>query len=307
MRAGYPTGKTFAEEFRILLLTAPAEVRAHWQTIAETRVDGLPFADTEVRRRSPSPHDTRLSEKLSEVLLASHAFAQLGARDVDIDTGGAQRRESPDLVVAADGKRLGVEVREVIPNAHAENVCAEFNIELRDRMDADPTLRPAYTYLQISRRAGRGAPGALAPEVREQLMKCVLEYLRSGDYASAVADKWTHRMAWPGASLGYDVWIRRVPNPNGYVTFDDQRGSFDSHGMIEPALDGLRKKRERAATYDHTFPLWLVLGVTEQWGQFRSSLEYLATLSPAIQPFERVIIHDGGTYVTYSAHGAQLG
>lgn len=301
LRTGYLSDATFGQQLASGLLGSPGEERyEHWRKICAMRVDGTPLSETAIRRRGPSPHDTRWSEKLGEALLAAHAFARLPVEDVEIDTGGASPRESPDLLATLDGHSLGIEIRELIPNAHREHASLDFHIELRDRIDAENALRPAHTYIRIMRAPGRLGGGPMPAEARNRLMNAILEYLRNGEYRERVSDEATYIHDWPGAAFGYHMWLARVRYPNGYVEFDDQRGSFDPDAMVEPALEALVKKRKRAATYDRSLPLWLVVGVTEQWGDFTRSLQTLSTKTPDIGPFERVVIHDGNTFVTYS-------
>lgn len=305
-RTGYASTMTLGQRLKAGLLGKPNDDGwfEHWQRVCAMRVDGTALYDTAIRLRGPSPHETRLAEKFGEAMLAAHALARLDPAEVDIDTGGATPRESPDLLVLIDGVRRGVEVAEIIPNAYRENVSFDFNLELSEIIDADESLWPNHAFLQVTRKPGRYGREAMSRETRDGLKRCILEYLRSGDYREWATKPPTYRHEWPGAEFGYNIWIGCVRNKKGLVHVDDQRGSFDGNAMVTPALTTLKNKRDKAAKYDRSLPLWLVLGITEQWGLFRSSLEHLDTLTPDIDPFERVIIHDHMTYVTYPSRGA---
>jgi hypothetical protein len=68
--------------------------------------------------------------------------------------------------------------------------------------------------------------------------------------------------------------------------------------LVQPILDTLDDKRRSAAEpdYDRSNPLWLVLEVTEQTGAFAESIKAVGgEPTRPIDPFERVIVHDGRT------------
>lgn len=305
MRSGYPALRTLGERLEARWFGKPDHpFFPHWQRVCDVRVDGTRLYDTRPLLRTPSAYETRYSQKFSEVMLAAHALVRLEVAHIEIDTGGQTPYERPDLRATLDGARVAIEVGEVHPYAAGTNAALDLNIELNELIDADRALWPEYTYLHITRSPGRGGPTAMPPRMRGRLVVAVSDMLRRGQYREWAGDTIRTVFDWPGASLGYTLYVVRCPALRGYIQFDDSACTFNPEGLIAPSLRMLERKRKLAAEYDQSLPLWLVLGLTEQQGVYGKSLEALAQRAAAISPYERVIAHDGMVFATYTGASA---
>jgi hypothetical protein len=295
---GYPAPYTLGQ---VLEAGRFVTVEAHWRRIGEIIVDGKRLYDTHLLLRTNSPHELRYAQKFSEVMLAAHALARLeGARWIAIDTGEATPHERPDLRVTIDGEQIGLEVAEIHPNAHATNALAQLNVDLGDALDAQPALRPDGFIMYVSPRAGRH--GNLVPtrKLRNGLRNAVLSWLASGNYRSQT-EYIVHRRDWPGFALGYEIVSCLSPQCAGYVKVKDGAFGFDPEGMTLPALRMIDRKCRLGVSYDRSRPLWLVLGITQDTGLYTASihaLHHLAQRALDIGPFDRVIVHDGNSFLT---------
>jgi hypothetical protein len=52
-----------------------------------------------------------------------------------------------------------------------------------------------------------------------------------------------------------------------------------------------RQHWDHPLAYDRAAPLWLILCVTDQRGIFSDSLDLLASVNVAIEPYERVVVY----------------
>lgn len=301
MRNGYPARRTLGEQLEARWFGKPDHpFFPHWKRVSDVLVDGVRLYDTHPLLRTPSIYETRHSQKFSEVMLAAHALVRLDCARIEIDTGGATPYERPDLRAVLDGCRIAIEVGEVHPYAAGTNAALDLQIEMNEMIDADRALWPEYTYLHITRSPGRGGPSALPPKMRRRLLTVLSNMLRDGSYREWVGDSIRTVFDWPGASLGYTLYVVRCPSQRGYLKFDDSACSFNPEGLIAPALRMLERKRKLGVQYDRSLPLWLVLGLTEEQGVYGKSLEALAKRAADISPYERVIAHDGMTFATYA-------
>ncbi len=299
MRSGYPAPWTLGDLLKSGQLGFGDDARRqHWAKVCGIVVDGHRLYDTRPLRRTASAHEIRYRQKFSEVMIAAHALARLDATRIVIDTGVIRPHERPDLRVLLDNERVGVEVVEVHPNAHAANAAIDLNIAINEAVDRLP-LRPQFINLHIGRMAGRNDNSAVPAKIRGRLVNIIVDMLRSGSYSEPKASRIVNQEKWPGAALGYTLYVSRSLAPFGYIQFDDSACSFNPDALIRPTLVTLNRKRAMAKTYNRTDPLWLILGLTEQRGLFSSSLQKLAELAATIEPFERVIAHDGMMYVTH--------
>ena len=76
--------------------------------------------------------------------------------------------------------------------------------------------------------------------------------------------------------------------------------SFDPLSIAAITQRRLEAKRRKGLLYGVT-PLWLVLGVSDIRGVWGESMTLLASSCPAIEPYDRVIVHNGSEALTWSA------
>jgi hypothetical protein len=111
-----------------------------------------------------------------------------------------------------------------------------------------------------------------------------------------------------GAPLGMSVAVEDVSARNsgyGILVRLVQDAAGDS--LAQPILDALDDKRRNASEpgYGRSNPLWLVLEVTEQTGTFAVSISAVgAQAARPIDPFDRVVVHDGRTWCVLEAASA---
>jgi hypothetical protein len=84
----------------------------------------------------------------------------------------------------------------------------------------------------------------------------------------------------------------------GFLQFQPGANSFSPLGMVPVASTVLYRKKKLASSYEVT-PDWLVLGVTDQRGDFSASVSYLKSIAPEIEPFKRVMTYHAGDIVDW--------
>lgn len=52
-------------------------------------------------------------------------------------------------------------------------------------------------------------------------------------------------------------------------------------------------KKKRKLTYSQEHPLWLVVTVADPRGPFREAISAVKETNLAVEPFQKVIVHDG--------------
>lgn len=266
---------------------------ALWKAVADFTVDGRRLGAEPYEFTSGSRHETRLAQKQSETFLLAHALANLGHRDVAL-----QSRESPDFRVTfpAGASAVGIEVAELVEpeSARWRNAIENVRVGVRDVIDADPNLRAAiagrYVSLSLWHCPNRAAERRLVSEIRELLRS---DALSAKCYGNRIVDSrfptltqhWAHLLV--------------TQSDSGYVDVSASAHSFDSRSLAQVALKVLERKQKKAQAYDRTAPLWLILSVTDQRGVFGDSLDVLEHISVAIEPFERVVICNEGRAVSW--------
>lgn len=144
----------------------------------------------------------------------------------------------------------------------------------------------------------------MKPATRKRLLQIMEDLLRSGCYRKWLdsGSRWV--TDWAGGSLGYTLYVSPAPfAPRGYIKFENGACTFDPRALTVPALRMIERKKALAESYRRSYPLWLILGLTDEQGVFTESLHELARLAVGIAPFERVIAHDAMTFATYTRDG----
>jgi hypothetical protein len=116
------------------------EQRAFFEAVADCKRDGIRIGTLAFEARSKRLHETRASQKHSELLLAAHALAAVGLRDFDLSPG-----ERPDFQLRLGSDHVGLEVAELVEpeSARISNSAENIRIDIRERLDADRILREA--------------------------------------------------------------------------------------------------------------------------------------------------------------------
>jgi hypothetical protein len=279
--------------------------------IADVIVDCRRLGELRESLRTPDPFEVRPETKYREVFAAAVAIVKLrldGAELVTLKPDGTER-ERPDLLMLYAGREYGVEASRVEPTARERNALIEIEREINEALAADESLRPRSLVVHFGVAAS--AVATLGKGEQQKLRDEILALLRGGCigiippgtpkfsvFASGtIADRFGMSVAVEDVSArssGYGILVRLVQDAAG-----------DS--LVQPILDALDDKRRSAREpgYDRSNPLWLVLEVTEQTGTFAESISAVgAEPTRPIEPFERVIVHDGRTWCVLEAASA---
>lgn len=280
-------------------------IRGHnavmWAAMGAMTLDGRPLIDEPYRVRTNSVHDIRLAATKSEVLMAARALLLAGERDVAF-----LKSESPDFIATlADGRVVGVEVTEVIApdSAHRENAMLDLNILLKEAVDADESLWPAYTYIAFN-----FAPFTEElPDAAERaaIVDEITTILRNKSWVGYKGPPF--RAADPDSSLDrFGIWLHvgELPrHPRGHVEVYGAATTFDESSLADVAKHRLKKKIETASKphFRKDIPLWLVMGVTDPFGFFSPSLATFGNAGGPIAPFARVLFNYGSQQLVLEA------
>jgi hypothetical protein len=266
-----------------------------WSAVGDFSIDGRRLGAEPYRHTSKSRHETRLVQDQSETFLVAHALANVGYRHVALRKG-----ERPDFVgTFVDGVQVGVEVAELVEpqSARWRNAVENVRVGVRDMVDSDPALRAALAGRLLSVALWR-CPSRVA-EFR--LKREIAQYVLLGPSTTRAGNRITDPR-FPELTAHW-AHVYSFESKLGHLDVTGPANAFDSRAMVEVALKVLERKRRCAAGYDATFPLWLVLVVTDLMGIYGDSLDVLERLAPAIHPFERVIIYDQNRLVIWMPKG----
>jgi hypothetical protein len=279
--------------------------------IAEVTVDGRRLGEIQESLRTPDQFEVRPETKYREAFAAAVAIVKLGLDGAELVTlrPDGSERERPDLLMRYAGSEYGVEASRVEPSARERNALMEIEREINEAAAADETLRPRSLIVHFGVAAAavatlaKGEQRTLRDEILALLRGGCLGMIPEGTPKHSVFARGTiaHRIGMSVAvedvsarSSGYGILVRLVQDSAG-----------DS--LVEAIVDKLDDKRRsaRAPDYDRSNPLWLVLEVTEQTGTFAESIGAVgADATRPIDPFERVVVHDGRTWCVLGAASA---
>lgn len=271
--------------------------------IADVLVDGRRLGEIRESLRTPDRFEVRPETKYREVFAVAAAIVRLGLDGAELVTlkPDGSERERPDLLMRYGGRQYGVEASRVEPTARERNVLIEIEREVNEALAADESLQPRglVVHFGVSALAvttlARGEQQKLRDEIVALLHGGYLRFIPTGTprhsvfAGGTVAGRLGMSVAVEdvsGRSSGYGVLVRLL-----------QDGAGDS--LVQPILEKLDGKRRSASApdYDRSNPLWLVLEVTEQTGMFAESISAVgADTTRAVDPFERVVVHDGRTW-----------
>ena len=255
-------------------------------TRAGVRIGKLPF-----ETRSKSMHETRATQKHSELLLAAHALVAVGLRRCDLVPG-----ERPDFTLRYGAEAIGPEVAELVEPASARvaNATENIRIGIRELVDTDATLTAALGDRFISLRPWVCPKRSLERPMVEEYGRLIRAIALPKMLGSQVNDP-----AYP-AMRACKVHVYVSSFSGGYVDFTTPPTAFDPQGLVPVATRVLERKRKKAAAYSGG-PHWLVMAVTDGMGTFDPSVDALGSFFPDIAPFEVVIIRGSSRVAVWTA------
>ena len=126
-----------------------AAQRPFFEAVASSRRAGVRIGMLPFETRSKSMHETRASQKHSELLLAAHALVAVGLRQCDFVPG-----EGPDFTLRYGAEVVGLEVAELVEpsSARVANATENIRIGIRELVDTDANLKAALRDRFISLR-----------------------------------------------------------------------------------------------------------------------------------------------------------
>lgn len=276
--------------------------------IADVIVDGRRLGEIEESLRTPEPFEVRPETKYREAFAAAAAIVKLGlvgAQLVTLKPDGSER-ERPDLLMRYAGREYGVEASRVEPTARERNALMEIERDVNKAVAADEALRPRSLLVHFGVAAA--AVATLAKGEQQTLRDEILGLLRGGCLGMIPEGSPKHSVFARGTvsdRLGMSVAVEDVSaRSSGYGILVRLVQDAAGDSLVQPILAKLDHKREsaRAPDYDRSNPLWLVLELTEQTGTFGESISIVgADPTRPIDPFERVVVHDGRTWCALGA------
>lgn len=270
--------------------------RPQFEAVAACTTDGTRIGSIPFDVRSKSRHETRATQKHSELLLAAHALVSVNVRDFDLSP-----RESPDFVLSAGADRIGLEVAELIEPASARTQNAAENIRtaVRDRLDADALLRAKLGNRFISVQTWDTPKRSHEQRIADECCRLVDAGMLPNLRANQVEDK-----AYPTLSY-YRGHLYVLELDGGMFEYRTPGSWFDPDAMVPIAMRVLARKKKKALTYGGG-RLWLSMSVTDMMGSFDRSVEVLGSMLPDIAPFEFVIVRGSRNVAlwTPSQHGS---
>jgi hypothetical protein len=251
-----------------------------FQAVADATQNGVRIGTLPFEARSKRLHETRASQKHSEMLLAAHALVAVGIRDFDLVPG-----ECPDFQLRYGTESVGLEVAELVEpeSARISNAAENIRIEIRERVNADPTLQAALANSFISVSAWNCPKRSLERRIVDEYERLIRNAPSPRKVGSRIQDP-----AYPTmTSCGVHVYHGNMKG--GFVDFTTPPTAFDPQGLVPIAVKVLKRKQKKATTYSGGRQ-WLVMAVTDMMGTFDASVEVLGNMLPEITPFEMVII-----------------
>ncbi len=267
--------------------------RTEFAQVADLRFLGRRLGEVPPVMQTGSRHEWRFAQKTRETRLLGHALVGAGELVADI-----KPRERPDFEVKLPSRSILVEVAELNApdSARWSNTMAKMTLAVRDAVDLDPALKGALGdhYLTI---IFNECP--TSAKARNAIAE-ILAFVRTRGFETVPRD-----CLWPVNELYQTLASHRVlvsisHIKGGMIDVRSSATSFDPFALVPIAGSVLARKR--AHTYD-VQPEWLVLGATDQTGDYRASMDYLSRICPVIDPFESVIVNGEGRTVIWMRDG----
>lgn len=180
------------------------------------------------------------------------------------------------------------------------NMMAKLHADVADDVECDPTAVQHINDQQIEIRIGVCPSKAQARTLRSD----IVEMIRSGGHLRIPERGYEDA---PGDTLRavkakiYRVpWKHRLGGGSPYILhIQDAAHSFAPLSLVPVTMRRLDVKRKLALGYK-VAPLWLVLTVTDIRGVWTEAMVRLGSGCPAIDPYDRVIVCDGGRAIIWA-------
>jgi hypothetical protein len=269
-----------------------------WTEIAEVVVDGKRFGEITDTLYSDRRFEIRPEKKHRETFALAAAVVLSGRRGaIETIWPNGTNRDRPDLSLRTDICEVGVEVTRVEPNARWRSTAMELERKLNEALNDDDLLRPRGLIARFEIAADTLASTPLTPTEIESLFRDLRGFFERRIFELVPAGA-SPAEIFPADSvagkLGITVQIATAPSGYGVQVRLADAGGEDVEDMTAEIVGAINRKANDARSYLFVGPLWLVVEVTEQPGRFKESMRSTLTHPELrLEPFERVLIHDG--------------
>lgn len=276
------------------------------QRMAEYIVDGVRFGTVELETKSGSPNDIYLEKGISEVTTAAMVLSRLGMENVELfslDVSG-KPLESPDLdAVLPDGRKIGIEVADVIATEDAKHGASRSGVEVvvADLIDNDPSFATAFGQFYFSTTLNGVGPHTPVKIGSKREMQSiadeVVRYIRCREHQSTDDEYFRD---FPAAyetlrARGAQFHAERM-DAGPYFSLSEGASAIGRVNHSAEVLRVLDKHRRQAAKY-RPGPTWMILFLTDSFEYFNNTIAAIATTKPPISPFERVYLMDSASRI----------
>lgn len=256
--------------------------------VQQVLVDGTNLTAALHTQRTPNPLDPRPHTKYDEAFMVGVAVCALGLQRISLSTVRADGspREAPDILMTAYAlSTIGVEAVKVDETAAARVALYQVQERVVQFLRSRPDLK-AENNLRFTIEFAKS--GKLDDIDVQRLSNEIMNFFEAGRWRLLTRGRYGTVFA-DGTVAQRCGLIVEVNNPT-YGTFLGFARA-DPMTPFEGILAALERKRK--LTYSREHPLWLVVTVSDPRGPFREAIDAVMDTHPAIEPFEKVVVHDG--------------
>jgi hypothetical protein len=250
--------------------------------------DGQRYGEYRPQRRTKSRHDWRFNKDSCERAIAAHALAAAGVLDADL-----VRHEKPDFLCSLESApRFGLEVAELHRPDHAafENNTTTIALGVLDAID-EPLRDERLKGVQCTIKLGCSPSSRDARSIRNELIAWIDADLATTPEGQVTFDPIRYPLV-----ARHDPFCVLKRGAARWFTVSLPARAYDPEEIASVALSVLSDKREKQYAIETP---WLILGVTDRWGEYSASMELLRNVRDQIEiePFRKVIFQYEGAVV----------
>ena len=253
-----------------------------WVKMCEVDYDGQRLGGVTMEMKTPSPNETELSQKHSELRALLECMIRAG-----YDVRRVMSQERPDFLVEfGDGTHAFVEVAESTGSASSRYFSTIFRLQrdLRDAIAADVSATQAIQ----GRIVTFSMPDVPKANRRNIALSEMRSFLVNEDLTKDILLRSLQQSSYPElAALGVMVSIHIGPNSLAMVT--SSAHAFNPDDSVVDTDSIVRDKCAKAATYLGA-PLWLVVALTDLMSLPTESLRRFRQNPTAFAPFSRMLV-----------------
>lgn len=273
---------------KIVNFPAVAEYRLRGE-----RLGGIVLPDPD----SSGPVGGRSAKRGLELLILVTALGALGLHDVEIDDSGDPNKP-PDFRLNVDGKEVDAEVTQLRSGTitASDKHIRKFEQLVKEQFSNDAELQELYAGRYVSVQfVRRDISGNKFDDLAAHLLKLLRSRANTNSFSIGPGDlpAFVHVHLLQGAHKQHPMLIVSAPLP-----------PYNEDSDID-ALRLLNKKRIEALGYfRHNVPVWLVVGITANYGQLEVTASDVLARITETRPFARIVVSDN--FHALSAYPVEL-